>query len=169
MNIPVEDQGADLNRYRIIPRTLIFVFDADGRVLLLRGSADKRLWANRYNGIGGHIEPGEDVLSSARRELREETGIAAVALRLCGTLLVDTQSDIGIGIFVFRGEYSGQALTASGEGQLEWLDPDCLSEVKLVEDVPHLLAQIAAMKPGDAPFSARSFYDESGQLHIEFC
>ena len=37
-------------------------------VLLLRGAADKRLWANRYNGLGGHVEAGEDVLSAAKRE-----------------------------------------------------------------------------------------------------
>lgn len=166
--MPLEDQGVDLNRYRIIPRTLVFVFDDEGRVLLLKGAAGKRLWANRYNGIGGHVEPGEDVLSSVRRELREEAGITTASLRLCGTLLVDTQSDVGIGIYVFRGEYSGQTLAASSEGQLEWLDFDRLDEVELVEDVPYLVARIAAMKPEDAPFSARSFYDHKGHLRILF-
>ena len=166
--MPVEDQGVDPIRYQVIPRTLIFLLDPRERVLLLRGAADKRIWANRYNGIGGHIEPGEDVLTAACRELREEAGLTAVPLRLCGTVLVDTRSNVGIGIYVFRGDYSGQPLTASGEGQLEWLELDRLGDVDLVEDVPRLLARIAAMKPGEAPFSARSFYDDKGQLQIVF-
>jgi hypothetical protein len=31
-----------------------------------------------------------------------------------------------------------------------------------------MLARILAMQPGDAPFSARYFYDEQDQLHIEY-
>ena len=51
----------------LIPRTLIFLTCRD-LVLLLKGAPHKRLWANRYNGIGGHIERGEDVLTAAQRD-----------------------------------------------------------------------------------------------------
>ena len=60
--MPKQDQGIDVSlkrqRYAVIPRTLVFITRADC-VLLLRGSAQKRIWANKYNGIGGHIERDE--------------------------------------------------------------------------------------------------------------
>ena len=90
----------------LIPRTLTFIFHEE-KVLLIKGAPHKRLWANKYNGVGGHIERGEDVFSSARREVREETGLDLPSLALCGTVIVDTGENVGIGIFIFRGEYQG--------------------------------------------------------------
>jgi 8-oxo-dGTP diphosphatase len=42
--------------------------------LFLKRSPDKRVDANRLNGVGGRVEPGEDYLSAAMRECIEETG-----------------------------------------------------------------------------------------------
>jgi len=68
-------QGLNTERYAVVPRVLIFPFSADGKVLLLSGAPHKRIWAGLWNGIGGHIEAGESVLTAARRELCEETGL----------------------------------------------------------------------------------------------
>jgi 8-oxo-dGTP diphosphatase len=50
----------------IIPRVAVFLRRNDS-YLLLKGAPTKRLWANKYNGLGGHIERGEDVLSAAKQ------------------------------------------------------------------------------------------------------
>jgi len=154
--MPVSDQGVTPDRYMLIPRVLIFV--RRGKlVLLLKGAPGKHLWAEKYNGVGGHVEPGEDILRAARRELLEETGLTA-DLWLCGTLVVETGKNPGIGIYVFIGEEARGELKESTEGTLEWISFRKSSNLPTVEDLPVLLQRIRKMKRGDAPFNARSYY-----------
>jgi len=142
----------------LIPRVLIFVRRGT-LVLLLKGAPTKRLWAGKFNGIGGHVEPGEDILSAARRELLEETGLSA-DLWLCGTVVVETGENPGIGLYVFSGESSHGELKESAEGTLEWLHFEDVPSLPVVEDLPVLLRRIHKMKRGDVPFHARSFYED---------
>jgi 8-oxo-dGTP diphosphatase len=163
--MPKSEQGLSSDRYQVIPRTLIFIFNQD-KVLLLKGSPTKRIWANLYNGIGGHIEAGEDVLSSARRELEEEAGITACDFRLVGTLLVDVLPDQGIVLFVLRGEYCGGVLKESSEGSLEWIDIKNFDDLPSPPDLKVILPIITQMKKESPPFSARSFYDIHDELRV---
>ena len=164
--MPKNEQGMTEERYMCIPRTLIFLTRGD-EVLLLKGAPTKRIWANKYNGVGGHVERGEDALSAAKRELREETELT-VPLRLVGALLVDVDPTRGVCIYLFRGEASIEEPRPSAEGSLEWFPFDAPDEYPLVEDVPILLARLREMKKNDPPFSARSYYDEDEKLCVIF-
>jgi 8-oxo-dGTP diphosphatase len=163
--MPQSDQGITKDRYTVIPRTAIFLRREDS-VLLLRGAPTKRLWANKYNGLGGHVERGEDVLSAASRELLEETGLSA-DLWLCGVVIVDG-GEMGIALYLFSGENLEGEPMASEEGTAEWIPFDGIGELPVVEDLPILLSRIRHMQRGDPPFSARSFYDEQGRLVVQF-
>src|SRR4030042_4268695 len=118
--MPVSDQGVNLDRYMFVPRTLIILRRGD-RVLLLKGSSKKRLWAGLYNGVGGHVEPDEDVFSAACRELREETGLTSSNLSLCGIMSIDTQTNPGVCVFIFTGDCLEGEPEHSDEGSLEWI------------------------------------------------
>ena len=165
--MPVSDQGVFSDRYKIIPRVLVFA-TREGSVLLLKGAPTKRLWANLYNGVGGHVEKGEDVLSAAQREFNEETGLDLVAPWLCAVVTIDTKEVVGIGMYVFRGEIHEGDPRPSKEGSLEWFPYDKISTVDLVEDLPLLLPRLLDMQRGEPPLSALYFYDDKDELNIVF-
>ena len=165
--MPATDQGVDSKRYQLIPRTLIFIIREDS-VLLLKGAPGKPIWGGRYNGVGGHVERGEDVLSAARRELAEETGLVPDKLWLVGTVTVDTDQDIGIGLYVLKGISSSGEPRPSEEGELDWVPFDKLQEKDLVEDLPILLPRVLKAELSSPPFSARYYYDIDDNLVVEF-
>jgi len=164
----VEDQKVTLDRYMLVPRTLIFL-TRDREILLLKGAPDKRLWAGKYNGVGGHIQPGEDPLTAAQRELAEETGLQA-SLWLCGVVTIDTGPQAGVVMFVFRGEpvVPDAALQPSAEGQPVWVSQDTWQHLPLVEDLPILIPRVLQARKDQPVFFAQYTYDAEGRLHVAF-
>jgi 8-oxo-dGTP diphosphatase len=168
--MPGSDQINDNKRYSLIPRTLIFLLNGT-HLLLLKGSPNKKLWANKYNGIGGHVEKGEDILSAAKREIKEETGLTSLELTFCGCITIDVDPNNGICIFLFRSDLSESfkeqvIVNSSSEGVLEWIDSNKLSDYRVVEDLHTLIPVIVNHQPDDHPIWWQYKYSENGELLI---
>lgn len=165
-----EDQGVAVSRhrYQVIPRTLCFITHGED-VLLLLGGPNKRLWAGRYNGLGGHVEPGEDIYTAVCREVREEADLEVHDLRLRGVVHADAGDPAtGILFFVFSAVADSRSVRSSEEGALEWWPVTALPTDHLVEDVPVLLPKILAMGIADPPLFAAYKYDDMDRLMMQF-
>lgn len=59
----------------------VLVFDRSGRLLLQKRSGRKDIQPGKWDtSVGGHLDPGENYLQAAYREMREELGIENVPL-----------------------------------------------------------------------------------------
>ena len=141
-------------RYAVVPRTLVFLTRED-EVLLLHGAADKRLWAGKYNGLGGHIEPGEEPQRAARREVKEEAGLEVDKLTLRAVIHVTLPEPPGVMLFVFVGTAPAAKPRPSPEGTPVWIKQEELAQYPLVEDLYELLPLV--LTPGELVFGEYLF------------
>jgi 8-oxo-dGTP diphosphatase len=137
-------------------------------VLLIRIPEDQSPWSGLFNGVGGHVEQGEDPLSAARREIYKETGLSPKELRLCGVISIDTGDHPGIGLYVFVGQAIEDEIEASPEGTPTWMPLNSLDNQLLVNDLPLLLPRAITSYRNMTPFSAVYTYDTNGELQVRF-
>lgn len=142
--------------YTPILATLGYVLSPDRRRVLMihRNARPDDAHYGKYNGLGGKLEPNEDVVAGLRREVREEAGIECEVVRLAGTISwpgFGKHGEDWFG-FVFRVEsFTGTPLASNPEGTLEWVE---------VERVPTL-----PLWEGDRHFLPLVFDPAGGQFH----
>ena len=162
------DQGVQGSgqKYRAIPRVLIFLRNEED-VLLLLGATEKRIWANKYNGVGGHVENDEDVLTAAKREVFEETGLNPRDLVLKAVVNIEAGDPLlGIVMFVFTAWSELRSTRRSYEGELHWIPLADLNKYDLVEDLEWLLPKVLEDNLNSAPRYLHYHYDAEDRLVI---
>lgn len=116
----------------------IFVSDEDGRVLTL--------WHYKHGAErvtldlpAGHLEPGEEPLAAARRELLEEMGLVCDTWRPLGSFVVSGNRGMGRHhVFLAEGVRAVREPTGDGDLEdfaLEWMPPSKLQGHLLGGDV----------------------------------
>jgi 8-oxo-dGTP diphosphatase len=138
--------------------TLGYVLSPDGkRVLMIRRDArPDDLHFGRYNGLGGKLEPDEDLCAGMCREIREEAGVECRDPQFAGTVSFPGFGRHGEHWFVaiFRiADWSGSPLARNPEGTLVWVD------------VPDLLAGEVPLWEGDRWFLPLVFADRPRPFH----
>lgn len=163
------EQGANAvaGRWLTISRTLCFVLNGDD-VLLMKRAPHKRVFPNRYNGVGGHIERDEDALTSLRREVLEETGLRVTDARLCAIYNIDTGESSGITLFVFTAISPTRDVVANLEGTLHWIPRADVYALDLVEDLPIILPRILSLPADAPPLFIHVSYDDHDQILMRF-
>ena len=164
----LEGQRLQPQRYTVVPRTISFIF-LDDHVLLIRLSEDRGAWSGKLNGVGGHMERGEDPHASALREIREETGLSLERLQFCGHILIDTGKKPGIGLFVFGSQIShAGSLRSTSEGTPCWIAVEDLENESLVEDLTWLVPKVRSTINGAPPFIGFYQFDDDGVLIVNW-
>jgi 8-oxo-dGTP diphosphatase len=130
--------------YTPILATLGYVLSADaGQVLLIhRNRRPDDPHRGKYNGLGGKLERGEDVVACLRREIREEAGIECDRILLRGTISwpgFGPHGEDWLG-FIFRiDRWHGTPLAENPEGTLEWVEVGRILQLPLWEGDRHFL------------------------------
>ena len=120
---------------------MCMITDPEGRVLVQERLPKP---SNAWCGLtfpGGHVEPGETVVASVIREVREETGLTITDIVPAGYIQwynPDRQSQYFV--FLFKtSSYSGE-LKGSSEGNVCWMTQDEMLSGKLAPNMKQYLA-----------------------------
>jgi 8-oxo-dGTP diphosphatase len=152
---------ADPHRARLV--TLAFVRHGDALLLIRHPESGKR-FAGQWNGVGGHVEPGEGVRAAARRELHEEAGVDAPGLRLRAVIHESGLQGEAWLVFVFAGEAASRALRPAPGHEVAWHPLSALPS-PLVHDVEELLPHVLA--EGDPVFLTETYDGGDARLSLE--
>ena len=130
--------------YTPIVATLGYVLSADRRRVLMihRNSRPDDIHLGKYNGLGGKMEPGEDIAACMRREILEEAGIECQSMRLRGTLNwpgFGKQGEDWLGFIFLIDQFSGEPFERNPEGALEWVERERLMDLPMWEGDRHFL------------------------------
>ena len=87
---------------------------------------------------GGHVEPGESIVDSAVREMKEETGLSVKGLQLCGIKQFPIDGGRYLVFFFKTDQFEGE-LTSSEEGKVAWIPRVELPKLNLVRDFMQML------------------------------
>jgi 8-oxo-dGTP diphosphatase len=117
----------------------------------------------KVNGLGGKVEVNEDIATSMRREIQEESSLDATKMSLRGTI---TFTNFGPNreewlIFVFLvTSWTGTCAEGNHEGSLEWVSRSRLLATCQTDDASDL-----PMWPGDRHFVPLVFDDDPRAFH----
>jgi mutator protein MutT len=143
--------------------TLCFVLNEKGEVLL--AMKKRGFGMGKWNGIGGKVQEGENVLVAAVREVKEEIGVVLSTkdLELVGTLDFDFSDNHewaqACSVFLVR-QWKGNPLE-SEEMRPRWYEKNALPFGEMWMDDPHWLPLVLAGKKIKGRFL---FEDQGGSL-----
>lgn len=144
--------------YAPVLATLGYVLSVDRQSVLMvhRNARPSDHAYGKYNGLGGKMEPGEDLATCMAREIAEEAGITVESMRFRGTLSwpgFGSNGESWFGFVFVIDAWSGEPYSSNPEGDLEWVRID------------RLLAGELPMWEGDRLWLPMVFDDDPRPFH----
>ncbi|MCB1119318.1 MAG: 8-oxo-dGTP diphosphatase [Chlamydiia bacterium] len=96
----------------------------------------------KYNGLGGKMEPDEDIYTCMIREAKEEAGIDCTSLTLRGTINwtgFGPNGENWLGFIFCINTFTGNPWKEGPEGPLEWVPVDSLLTLPMWEGDRHFI------------------------------
>jgi 8-oxo-dGTP diphosphatase len=127
--------------------TLGYVVSQDQKHVLMihRDTREDDYHFGKYNGLGGKLDPDEDVAACMRREIREEAGIECTGMRLRGVISwpgFGRHGEDWLGFIFLIDSYEGEPHERNREGTLEWIERAHLTELPMWEGAQDFLPMV---------------------------
>lgn len=124
--------------YRPIIGTLGYILSEDGTKVLMvhRNKRKEDTHYGKYNGLGGKMEPNEDVLACISREIREEAGIEVTQFSFRGSVNwtgFGPKGEDWLGFIFLITQFKGVPFSTNDEGDLEWVEQEKILELPMWE------------------------------------
>ena len=138
--------------YTPILGTLGYVLSPDGNQVLMvhRNKREKDHHLGKYNGLGGKLEPSEDVASCMCREIQEEAGIECKELQLRGTINwtgFGPHGEDWLGFIFLITKFEGEPFQENEEGKLLWVPLSELNSLPMWEGDKYFLPLVFDQDP----------------------
>ncbi len=118
-------------------------------VLALRRAAQRDAGAGLWETVSGRVEPGEEPIDTARRELREETGFEARLLERPVDTYAARRGDQPMIVIVFRADWVAGELQRSTEHDAhQWMSPE---EFRRISTLDRLALAVERAMVANAP------------------
>jgi 8-oxo-dGTP diphosphatase len=155
--------------YTPILGTLAYLWDrsTDRVLMVLRNARPDDEHLGKFNGLGGKLEPGEDIVEGIRREIREEAELEVTSMVLRGTINwpgFGAKGEDWFGFVFLVEQWTGEPLERNPEGELVWIDRSRLLQACSDDDAERDAAALP-MWEGDRWFVPLVFDDDDRAFH----
>jgi 8-oxo-dGTP diphosphatase len=138
--------------YTPIVGTLGYVIhpEKDEVLLMHRNAREDDDHLGKYNGLGGKMDPTEDVATCMKREIHEEAGINVVEMQLRGTINwtgFGPKGEDWMGFIFLITRFTGTTFKHCPEGELEWIPKDRINTLPMWEGDRYFLPLIFDSDP----------------------
>lgn len=160
-----------MSKFCPILGTLGYVLSKDQKKVLMlhRNSRKEDAQYGKYNGLGGKVEPSEDIYAAMKREIFEESGLEVLEMKLRGTMIwtgFGKNHESWMGFLFLVTKFRNEPLSHCREGALEWVPINKIGSFPIWEGDHHFLPMIFDNK--EELFHGNMSYDGSEMKSFSF-